>query len=240
MYWLAKLPIITTLFSIYFTWEIGRHWWVKKHATYLLWWCIGVFFYGAGTFVESWVGLFGWEEPVFRLWYIFGALLGGAPFAQGTVYLLMKPKTADILAFCLIVTVLFASTAVWLSPIDYSLVDPHRLTGKVLEWRWVRLMTPFINTYAFIFLVGGAVWSAVKYAKVPGAKARVYGNILIAIGGLLPGIGGGFAKASYTEVLYVLELIGLLFIFQGYRVIKKDGSRSLHKNQVEIDKEDGK
>ncbi len=56
-------------------------------------------------------------------------------------------------------------------------------------------MTSFINTYAFIFLVGGAIRSAVKYAKVEGAKARVYGNIPITIGGLLLGIGGGFAKA---------------------------------------------
>ncbi|MHB1278561.1 MAG: hypothetical protein ACYC1Q_09185 [Bacteroidia bacterium] len=189
MYWLAKLPIITTLFSIYFTLEIGRHWWAKKHAMYLLWWCIGVLFYGAGTFVESWVGLFGWDEPVFRLWYIFGALLGGAPFAQGTVYLLMKRKTADILAFCLIVTVLFASTAVWLSPIDYSLVDPHRLSGKVLEWRWVRLMTPFINTYAFIFLVGGAIWSAVNMLKSRAPKPVYMETSLLPLVACSPALG---------------------------------------------------
>lgn len=197
----------------------------------MFWWTIGVFFYGAGTFVESWVGLLGWEEPVFRLWYIFGALLGGAPFAQGTVYLLLKPKTAHVLSALLVATILFASVAVWLSPIDWTLIQPGRLTGKVLEWRWVRLMTPFINLYAFIFLTGGAIWSAVKYSKMGSAKARVWGNILIAIGGLLPGIGGGFAKASYTEVLYVLELIGLCFIYWGYTMMKRDSTKSLHANQ---------
>ncbi len=44
MYWLSKLPIINTLFSIYFIYEIGKHWWVKKHAMHLFWWCIGMFF----------------------------------------------------------------------------------------------------------------------------------------------------------------------------------------------------
>ncbi len=62
--------------------------------------------------------MLGREESVFHLWSIFGALLGGTPFAQGNVYLLMKRKMADILSDCLIITVLVASSAVWLSRVD--------------------------------------------------------------------------------------------------------------------------
>ena len=40
---------------------------------------------------------------------------------------------------------------------------------------------------------------------------------LIAIGALLPGIGGPFTRFGHTEVLYVTELIGLLFIYAGFR-----------------------
>jgi len=40
-----------------------------------------------GTFMEGWTAIFGWNETIFRSWYISGALLGGAPLAQGTVYL---------------------------------------------------------------------------------------------------------------------------------------------------------
>ncbi|NIP96583.1 MAG: hypothetical protein GWO24_25375, partial [Akkermansiaceae bacterium] len=54
-----------------------------------------MFMFGVGTFTESWVTLFGWSEGVFRAWYISGALLGGAPLAQGTVYLLLKRSTAN-------------------------------------------------------------------------------------------------------------------------------------------------
>ena len=32
--------------------------------------------------------------------------------------------------------------------------EPARLTGKVLVWKYVRLITPWVNIYAFIFLVG--------------------------------------------------------------------------------------
>jgi len=53
--------------------------------------------YGVGTLTESITTLFGWSEWVFRAWYISGALLGGAPLAQGTVYLLM-PKVEVLYA----------------------------------------------------------------------------------------------------------------------------------------------
>lgn len=43
------------------------------------------------------------------------------------------------------------------------------------------------------------------------------GNVCIAIGALLPGIGGAFTRFGYTEVLYVTELAGLLLIYVGFR-----------------------
>ena len=54
------------------------------------------------------------------------------------------------------------------------------------------------------------------------------GNTLIAVGALLPGIGGGSARAGYVEVLYVTELAGLAFICWGYDVIVRDRSASIH------------
>jgi hypothetical protein len=108
------------------------------------------------------------------------------------------------------------------------------MTGKILEWKFVRFITPFINLYAFTFLVGGAVYSAIKYAEDKQFRNRFLGNIFIAIGGLLPGIGGSFTKFGFVEVLYVTEFVGLLFIFIGYRIIKEDASASLHRNQFAI------
>ncbi len=46
----------------------------------------------------------------------------------------------------------------------------------------------------------------------------ILGNIWIAIGALLPGIGGSLTRFGLVEALYVTELIGLLFIYRGYRL----------------------
>jgi hypothetical protein len=227
-----KIPILTTLLSALFFVILYNHWVFKNKPAYLFWWMLGVLCYGLGTLTESIVSIFYWSEPVFKSWYILGALLGGFPLAQGSVYLIFKKRTADIMMYLMVSIIIVASLLVLLSPIDYSLVEPSRLTGKVLVWKKVRLITPIVNLYAFIFLVGGAAYSAYRYSKDPLFKSRFIGNIFIAIGGLLPGIGGSFTKFGYTEVLYVTELMGIVLIYLGYHTIKNDRTISIFETQV--------
>jgi hypothetical protein len=225
------IPVLTTLFSAYFLREIFSHYLQKRQAVYLLWWSIGVLTFGLGTLSESINTIAGWSEYNFRFWYIMGALLGGFPLAQGTVYLLLKKKTADTLSFIFVSIIIAASIAVIFSPVDSSLAGDGRLSGKVLVWQWSRYFSPLINTYSFIFLFGGAIFSALQYRKQR-ADTRFLGNVYIAVGALLPGIGGSFTRFGFVEVLYVTEFLGLLAIYYGYRTIRRDVSISIHQRQT--------
>lgn len=226
------IPIASTIFSAVFFVILYRHWITHKRSTYVFWWMLGVFVYGLGTVTESVHTLWGFSGINFKAWYIFGAFLGGAPLAQGTVHLLMNRKTANALSIILSLTILISSVFVILSPLKPG---PHpRLDGSILEWTFIRYITPFINIYALIFLVGGAIYSAIKYAQGKNYKSRFWGNVFIAIGGLLPGIGGSSAKAGHVEVLFVTEFLGLCFIYAGYYVIKNSKEISLHSNQSEV------
>ena len=211
------VPIVTTVIALAFAGVVIARW-MDRRQPHLFWWGIGLLTYAAGTITESATTLLGWHEPLFRAWYITGALLGGAPLAQGSVYLHVPRRLANWLTLIVGVLIVIASLCVIASPIDYSLVEPFRLSGKVLSWGWVRLFSPFINFYAVIFLVGGAIVSAVKYHRTRETYHRFIGNLYIAIGALLPGIGGAFTRFGHTEVLYVTELLGLLLIFGGYRM----------------------
>ncbi len=221
------IPIITTLFCGYFFYVLYQHWASKPEAKHIFWWMLGVFFYGAGTVTESINTLFGFSVSNFKAWYILGALLGGAPLAQGTVYLFLKRKTADILTAILVFVVVVTSVLVILSPVHPEGIINNRMTGKIIEWQFIRYITPFINIYAFLFLVGGAFLSAIKYFR-NNIYSRYLGNILIALGGLLPGIGGSFTKFGYVEVLYVTELLGILLIYSGYLVIRNEKHAAKH------------
>ena len=217
--YIEYIPIFTTLFSAYFFREIFRHYQYRK-TTYLLWWSLGVLTFGLGTVAESINILIGWSIPNVKYWYIVGALLGGFPLAQGSVYLLMKKRFADISSVFFVSLIIVSSVFVILTPITIPDNFDYKLTGKVFEWKWVRYFSPLINLYAFVFLVGGAIYSAIKYYRQGIKEAPFRGNIFIAIGGLLPGIGGSFTRAGYVEVLYVTEFIGLILIYYGYRIIK--------------------
>lgn len=228
---IRHIPILTTILSLVFFVIIFRHWLNKKQALYLFGWSLGVLFYGAGTLTESLVTLNGWDVITFKAWYITGAFLGGVALAQGTVYLLFSKRVANVLSAILISVLVVSSVLVILSPIKFEMVEEHRLTGSVLEWQFIRGITPFVNIYAFIFLVGGAIYSAWYYYKKRKNFERVTGNSLIALGGLLPGIGGSFTKFGYTEVLYVTEFLGLILIFWGYLIMRGTNVETIHENQ---------
>lgn len=210
------IPLATTALALGFSAVLFVRY-RQRGGTHHLWWGIGALTYAAGTLTESLTTLTGWHEPVFRAWYITGALLGGAPLAQGSVYLHFTRRTANTLSVLLVATIVVASVCVMMSPIRYEAVEQYRLSGKVLEWTWVRRFSPFINIYAFVFLVGLAIRSAWHFAKRRETWHRFIGNVYIAVGGLLPGIGGTFTRFGYVEVLYVTEFIGLALIFVGYR-----------------------
>tara|TARA_R110002050_G_scaffold162939_2_gene292864 strand:+ start:4561 stop:5238 length:678 start_codon:yes stop_codon:yes gene_type:complete len=218
------IPIITTIFSVYFSKEIYAHYKTKK-SPYLLWWTIGVITFGLGTLSESYHVIFGWNEVNLKYWYIVGALLGGYPLAQGTVYLLMNKTYAKYSSWFFIALIGLASICVILTPIAIPEGFNYKLTGAVFEWKWVRYFSPIINIYAFIFLVGGAFYSAYRYYRLKNKEVRFKGNVFIAIGGLLPGIGGSMTRMGYVNVLFVTELLGLLLIYYGYHIIKSEKSK---------------
>lgn len=215
------IPIVTTLVAAVFA-TIVLHRYRERGGTHLLWWGIGLALYGVGTLTEALTTLLGWNPWVFRVWYITGALCGGAPLAQGTVYLLLKRRTAHLLSALLVAAILAGAIFVLLSPIDWNAVEPYRLSGRALGWQQIRRLSPFINTYAAIFLIGGAILSAIRYRRQHDKRHKYLGNVFIAIGAILPGIGGTFTRFGHVEVLYVTEFVGLLLIYRGYLLNVRD------------------
>lgn len=213
-----RLPALTTVCAIWFCYELFTRYRNQGGGPHLLWWGIGMATYGIGTLTEAVTSFLGWQPLVFRLWYVAGAFLGGYPLAQGSIYLLMKRRFADASAWIVCSLIAIASVFVFLTPLDIALAEPHRLSGNVIEWTWIRAISPFFNLYAVAFLVGGAIVSAVRFRTSPNLRHRYVGNVLIAIGAILPGIGGAMTRAGYVEVLYVTELAGLLLIYAGYRL----------------------
>ena len=210
------VPIVTTVLSALFLVVLLRRYLAKGKGAHLLWWAAGIFSYGLGTGLEGAITLFGNTPALNKAWYIAGALLGGYPLAQGTVYLLLRRRVAHWLTAATVPFILIMAVLVILSPVNLSALEGHRPGGAVLGWQWIRLFTPLVNGYAALFLIGGAMLSAWRFARDRATAHRAIGNALIAVGAILPGVGGGMAKAGMVEALYIGEFIGLILIWAGY------------------------
>lgn len=210
------VPILTTVIAAFFLYVLVRRAASRGFAPHLLWWAFGVFAYGLGTALEGSITLAGNSILLNKAWYIAGALLGGWPLAQGSVYLLTPRRFANVTSAITVPFILLASVAVAFSPVNMEAFSTVKPSGAILAWTWVRWLTPFINLYAVIFLIGGAAWSASRYLISGTNPRRAAGNICIALGATMPGVGGSFAKAGMVEALYIGEFAGLICIWIGY------------------------
>ena len=214
------VPFTSAIVSFVFALVVFRRY-ARKRSAHLLLWGIGMTFYGIGGFCEAYFGAFGWNQFIFRSWYLFGAILVAAWLGQGTVYLLAKKRVANISMAVLLVASIYAAVRVFTAQLDPSLLTTSvhtgsELSGHAIVTSGIRTLTPFFNIYGVVTLVGGAVYSAWIFFRKRVLLHRVIGNILIAVGALAPAFGGAFSRFGVPGALYIGELFGAVLIFIGF------------------------
>ncbi len=217
---LQIIPIISSLTSFIFAYFVLRRY-RAKHGAHQLLWGIGMIFYGMGGFCEGYYSLLGWNPIIFRMWYLFGAILVAAWLGQGTIYLLAKKKVANILMIILGLGSAFALFKVATAQLDPSLMTAGlhtggELSGHAIVSSGVRTLTPFFNLYGTVTLVGGAIYSAYIFWRKRVLLHRAIGNVLIAVGAILPAFGGTFSRFGIPGALYWSELLGTITLFLGF------------------------
>lgn len=223
------LPLLTTGVALVFASRLWARHRERRSGPHLAWWTAGVLTYGLGTALESVITLAGNGPFLNRAWYAAGAVLGAYPLAQGSIYLLLPRRAAHALTAVSLPAVAALCVLCLACPIDPALLEAHRPSVAAMDCPRVRAAVPVVNSYAALFLVGGALWSCALFAfrrpRGPGAGQRALGNGLIAAGAILPGVGGYMARGGAVEALYVTELAGLLLIWAGYAACVREVPR---------------
>jgi len=214
------VPFTSSVISFIFAYLVLKRY-VARRGLHLLLWGIGMIFYGIGGFCEGYYGAYGWSPLIFRLWYLFGAILVAAWLGQGTVYLLAKRKWAHVLMVVLALGSVYGLIRVFGAELDPNLMTASvdtgsEMSGRAIVTSGVRMLTPFFNVYGTVALVGGAAWSAWIFWRKRVLLHRTIGNILIAVGALMPAFGGSFSRMGFSGALYVSELLGAVLMFAGF------------------------
>ncbi|MBC8100111.1 MAG: hypothetical protein H7Y11_11760 [Armatimonadetes bacterium] len=229
------LSIISAITTGIFTIIVfGR--WSQRRKPHLFAWGIGLLMYFLGTLSQV-ILYFVWTPFFFGLWYWCGALMVAAWLGQGTVYLLVRRGSIarNIQMALILVGVMTLPWTLFLTPFDETAWQPGRditelyrteqnpVTGEIsrgimsLQARGtVRFFSPIMNIWGTIALVGGAVYSAMLFRRKQIMRNRVFGNWLIAAGGLMPALGGVLIRLGDPSYKYLGEMVGAILIFAGF------------------------
>lgn len=92
MNWLnVVLPLGSSVLSFAFASMVFDQWWQRRQAFQLVW-AIGLLWYGISAGCEFIGSAFGWNEPLYRTWYLIGAFYVAAYLGAGSIYLLSKTR----------------------------------------------------------------------------------------------------------------------------------------------------
>jgi hypothetical protein len=189
------LPAATALLGIVFSVALIDQWLQRRH-TYQIIWAAGMLFFSVAVACEAIGALAGWNGPLYRTWYLTGAVWSAGWLGLGTAFLLGRTRFGYAFAACLFLAGLFTFLAQRRAPDQYA--DAGSTPVLYFVAAAVIALAVAVETYfqnerwpqiAALGVVGATVISAVLMATatVPAPGYALDPRTGIPTGALLPG-----------------------------------------------------
>lgn len=215
----TALPLISATISFIFALLVFDQF-LDRRKPYQLVWTVGLIWFAASAFTEFYGNSQGWNETVYRLWYLIGAYFVAAYLGMGTTYLLTPRWFALSILALLILGSIYAAYLVFGASLDVASLPKagEIVTGKAMPG-YVRFPGPVVfNLFGAGALILGAIYSAWSFWRKRILPHRVVSNIIIAVGAFIPSVTGALNRLGQPEPFFLGELLGVLVIFIGFLV----------------------
>jgi hypothetical protein len=100
------LPALTSMLALVFSAALFDQWRERRGGFQLIW-AIGMAFFGIAAGCEAIAGAGGWSEPLYRTWYLTGAVWTAGWLGLGTAFLLGRTRFGYSFALCLVLAGVF-------------------------------------------------------------------------------------------------------------------------------------
>lgn len=162
----------------------------------------------------------GWNDALFRSYYLFGAVINVPILALGTIYLYFSPRLSWAAAVWIGAACFYAVVAVLSADLEVPLAGLRAgiPAGSAVMPASIRLLSRMYSYAGFLVVVGGAVWSVFKLAHRSEARFRrlAQGNALIALGTIVVAVGSAFARFGEGAYFAVGLAAGVSIMFAGF------------------------
>jgi hypothetical protein len=186
--------------------------WLARRQAHELAWSVALSLFALAAAALAAGEAAGWTGPLFRLYYLLGAVVNVPVLALGTVYLLGGPRRAGLAValFCA-----FAAGVLLVAPFTHPLPREELARGSDVFGPLPRILAAVGSTAGALVVFGGAAWSAVRLRR----GRRMWGNVLIALGTLVLGSSGLLNSVADEVTAFVVTLgIGVVLLFAGFLV----------------------
>jgi hypothetical protein len=100
------LPALTSVLALVFAVLLFEQWRIRQGGFQLIW-GFGMLFYGIAAGAEALAAISGWNETLYRAWYLTGAVWTAGWLGLGTTFLLGRTRFGYSFALCLFLAGLF-------------------------------------------------------------------------------------------------------------------------------------
>jgi hypothetical protein len=192
----------------------------KRRKMHQLMWAIGFLFYAVAAVMEFWSEFSGvWDPAVYRIYIVLAASLVGF-LGNGTLYLVTKKRLwGDLyLGFNLVCLAIFLYGTETANLLADKLVPGIVVGGQALgaSGTFPRIMSLPFNIPGSLLLLGGAVFSIIKFWPKKAFRYRVWANLLIIIGTLMIAGAGSMARLGISGWLYAGEMVASAILLWGF------------------------
>jgi hypothetical protein len=166
----------------------------------------------------------GWSGPVFRVFYLFGAIADVPVLALGTVYLLAGRRAGHVTALAVALFCAFAAGVIVTAPFLAPLPADQLAQGSKVFGPLPRVLAAVGSAGGAVAIFGGAVWSAGRVWRSRAPRRLLWSNGLIALGTLVLGASGTFNSVFGAMTAFAVTLlVGIAVIFAGFLVASTAG-----------------
>jgi hypothetical protein len=220
---IVNASALAALLALAFAAVVGRRWARTRRPAFAAW-AAGLLIFAIAAASQA-IGLRdGFSPAVFRVFYLFGGVLGVIYLAQGTVYLMAPRRLAHASAVVLaVVTVVVAADAVVIPVDSAKLGTAAGVLGEAITGHGNPLYIGAVvcNILGTVILVGGSGWSAFRLWRDRAGLDRVVCNVLLTSGALVIAFGFSAAKTvgggrDAVDSLGVYEAVGIAVMFAGF------------------------
>jgi hypothetical protein len=216
----AGLAFIATAIATVFAQATAVRW-SRSRAPHQGAWTLALALFALASAALATGASTGWDRGTFRAFYLLGAVINVPWLALGTLYLLFGRRVGDRVRVGLLVFTGVGIGVMLAAPMHGTIAANRIPVGKDHFGVLPRALAGTGSGLGAIVVFGGALWSAVRFARSrrPGSGQLAAGNGLIALGTLVLSSGGLLQGVVGSDEAFALTLaIGIAVIYGGFAV----------------------